>query len=883
MSLSVFFGLPWPLSRRLTVEQLRLYRFRNILAALVIAVGVAMGLAIDLVNQSALHEFRTALASVNGQADASLRPASKDFNASVYETLLQDPSIASAAPILHRKVSLEAITFTGDQAPSIDASKLFPSGLEIYGIDLFRSAQVHPQLTPLTGNTDATEAWFGGNQVYASPQVWKRLERLGVRAEGAVLQLRIDGARQQFVLAGRLHQAGEEANLLVADLGSLQAMVPPGDRLSRIDFFWKLERQRQQAESELLPRLQAKHPNEAFIVIKPEDEEDRMSNLSRAYRVNLGILALVALLTGVFIVQSNMQLITARQWTSMAILQVLGTSRASIQGFMRFQALLIGLIGSVLGLIIGSSMAWFLMAWTSGDLGAGMLQASSQSLQWPIGLLCFHASLGIIVAWIGSWLAVRSLGRVSPITALKGGQAPTWFSTRQLSLAALALALTGGLCLLPGPWHGVPVGAYLAMFFWLIAGLLLMPILIEQMSTQLSRFGSSNPTAWLAIKRGMHLPQTISLSMTGMIASVALCVAVSLMISSFRMAVSDWLDHVLPADVYARVQRGESSLTPHEQRQLEGLTHVKRLEFQQVLEWSIAADRPPVSVIIRSLPLKTPQDRLPITGRLFDAHPKLPSVWVSEAMRDLYDWQPGTIQKLALLPQQDVFVAGVWRDYARQHGSLIIESTQWLRARGMVDALDATDISWWFHNPSPVPDDTQTGQMSLGVEGLIKQIPTELVNKLEIRSASAIRSLSLEIFDRSFLVTYALQAVALLIGLLGLSSTLAAQAMSRTQEFSALQLLGFTPGACVRLLLLEAGSSLALALIWGTLLGLALAWILIGVVNPQSFHWSMPMRVPLTALSAALIAVWLVGLISVFVLIKSILAQPMLQNLKQDW
>ncbi|NCZ74964.1 MAG: FtsX-like permease family protein, partial [Betaproteobacteria bacterium] len=121
-----------------------------------------------------------------------------------------------------------------------------------------------------------------------------------------------------------------------------------------------------------------------------------MSNLSRAYRVNLAILALVALLTGVFIVQSNMQLISARQWTTLALLQVLGSETQAIQAFMRFQALLIGLAGSFLGLVIGSFAAWVLLTWTSGDLGAGLLKTGSKSLELPIPLLAFHAALGLL-------------------------------------------------------------------------------------------------------------------------------------------------------------------------------------------------------------------------------------------------------------------------------------------------------------------------------------------------------------------------------------------------------------------------------------------------------------------------------------------------------
>ena len=871
MIVNRMFGLPWPLARRLSLEQLRLYRFRNALAALVIGIGVAMGLAIDLVNRSALSEFKSALASINGQADASLRAAEKEFSASVFASLQQYQANASAAPVLVKSAQMQTLKASASSAEVIDLRSTFPQGVELFGIDLFRSIHVHPQLSPNIGSPEASDAWFGGNQLYASPRLWQQLQRLGIEPEGAVIRLRMEGRSEDFVIAGRLAQAGNESLVFVIDIGSLQALATHKDRLSRIDMRWAQGASSKDWPAELLDALRAKHPELTLSLIKPEDEAERMSNLSRAYRVNLAILALVALLTGVFIVQSNMQLMTARQLGSLAILQVLGTDAKSIQAFMRFQALLIGAIGSVIGLIIGSVCAWFLLSLTGGDLGAGVLKTSSRALNLPLWLLGFHASLGILVAWFGSWLAVKSLGRVTAVAALKGAQPPPWFTSKQLALAAMALTCLGACCLLLEPVQGVPLGAYVCLFTWLLAGLLAMPTLVERMARSLTGPATKHPISWLAVKRANYLPQSISLSMTGMIASVALCVAVSLMISSFRLAVSEWLDHVLPADVYARIQKGEASLSPDEQLQLSQLEGLRRTEFQQVLEWPMLAERPPIAVIVRALPLNTPQDRLPITGQLLDPHPTIPSVWVSEAMRDLYTWEPGSIQRLGLLPQGSVFVAGVWRDYARQHGSIIIESSQWLKARGGHQQLEASDVSWWLAEPDR------------GSESLLAQLPDGLRAKLEIRSASDIRALSLELFDRSFVVTYALQAVALLIGLLGLSSTLAAQAIARTQELAMLQLLGLHPAACTRLLLLEAASSLALALLWGSMLGLALAWVLIEVVNPQSFHWSMPMRIPAGLMVLSIGGVWLIGVVSCLVLSKQLLKQPMLQSLKQDW
>ncbi|MFM1938875.1 MAG: hypothetical protein RLY32_617, partial [Pseudomonadota bacterium] len=526
MILSRMFGLPWPLARRLSLEQIQLYRFRNALAALVIGIGVAMGLAIDLVNRSALSEFKSALASINGQADASLRAAEKEFSASVFASLQQYQANASAAPVLIKSAQMQTLKASASSAEVIDLRSTFPQGVELFGIDLFRSIDVHPQLSPNISSPEASDAWFGGNQLYASPRLWQQLEKLGIEPEGAVIRLRMEGRSEDFVIAGRLAQAGSESLVFVIDIGSLQALATHKDRLSRIDMRWTQGASSKDSPAELLDALRAKHPELMLSLIKPEDEAERMSNLSRAYRVNLAILALVALLTGVFIVQSNMQLMTARQLGSLAILQVLGTDAKSIQAFMRFQALLIGAIGSVIGLIIGSVCAWFLLSLTGGDLGAGVLKTSSRALNLPLWLLGFHASLGILVAWFGSWLAVRSLGRVTAVAALKGAQPPPWFTGKQLALSAMALACIGGCGLLLEPVEGVPLGAYICLFTWLLAGLLAMPTLVERVARSLTGPATKHPISWLAVKRANYLPQSISLSMTGMIASVALCVAV---------------------------------------------------------------------------------------------------------------------------------------------------------------------------------------------------------------------------------------------------------------------------------------------------------------------------------------------------------------------
>jgi len=897
--------MPWPVAWRLCFESLRAYRARQALAVLAIALGVAMGLAIEIVNRSALEEFRRALASINGNADASLRSASGHLDARIFAKVANDPRVREAAPILHLPVTISGLATNraGEASTSI----------EIWGIDLFRAAQVNPGLLPDFAALERPDRWFGGDLVYASPGLELRLQAMlaatragsgsredrasqavGATQRGSLLPepdpralaLRTLGRSFELVLGGSLAQAAGR-DLLVTDIASLQEASGLHHAVSRIDIRWK-EPERSGNGAELLAELAQDWQATSLLLVRPDDEAERMSNLSRAYRVNLGILALVALLTGVFIVQSNMQLLASRQLPSLAILGVLGASRHQIQALMRLQALALGLTGALLGAVLGIALAWILLARTGGDLGSGLIRSSGASVRADASLLftaLFHGALGVGVAWLGALGPVRAMGRLSPIAALKGALPAPRASAASLAWLAAALLGMGAAGLVVAPLGHLPIGAYAALALWLCAGLLAMPLLIQRLAQGWSRRGA---LTWLTRQRALAAPLSLSFSMTGIVASVSLCVAVTLMIGSFRDAVSAWLDHVLPADVYARVLKGEAPMDQATQQSLAALPGVRRTEFQQVLEVTLKPERPPVLLIVRELDTATAQSRLPVTGALLPPHPEMPSVWVSEAMVDLYGWTTGSTQQLPLPGIVDndstrpvplgVFVAGVWRDYARQSGSIVIERRQWLASSGR-SQLIATDVGWTLEPLTRGVNASPEQQVSI----LVNAIDPAIASTLEIRTAQDIRQLSMRIFDRSFTVTYALQAVALLIGLLGVTGTLASQSTTRLKEFAVLRHLGLSRVACVRLLLLETGVVLAVALGWGMLLGLALAWILIDWVNPQSFHWSMDMKPPGGQIALGLGLVWLAGLLSSAMLVGTMMRQAMLRQIKEDW
>jgi putative ABC transport system permease protein len=226
-------------------------------------------------------------------------------------------------------------------------------------------------------------------------------------------------------------------------------------------------------------------------------------------------------------------------------------------------------------------------------------------------------------------------------------------------------------------------------------------------------------------------------------------------------------------------------------------------------------------------------------------------------------------------PDGPFFVAGVWRDYARQHGALVIAASDWRRlvrdTNGERDT-GASDVALWL---AP----------GVQAEAVIAEIArrTPALAALEWRSAGEIRALSLRIFDRSFAVTYALEAIAILVGLFGVAAACAGEALARAREFGMLRHLGVTRRQIATQLAIESALGVSVAVAWGGVIGAAIGLVLIERVNPQSFHWTMQVHWPLGLLGASGAALIAAAVVAALLAARSALGSGPLAAVRQDW
>ena len=838
-------------------QELRHHPWRNAAAVVAVMLGVALALSVHLINASALSEFSQAVRSVNGQPDLTLRASQGQFDESLYARIASLPEVSVASPVLELSTYAQAAGGTRQS-------------LRVLGVDALLLARLAPELLPRPADADDRFAFFAPATVFLNAAAQNALGAGSLQLQSGLNMLAVR-------VAGSVAAGG--GPLAVMDLGAAQDLFGRGGELTRVDLQLRagVDRadfvRRQHSVADWPAQLQWSEPGDAA---------QRVSQLSRAYRINLTVLALVALFTGAFLVFSVLSLSVAKRAQQLALLGVLGLGGATRLQLVLCESLLLGLLGSAAGVALGTALAALALRLLGGDLGGGYFAGIAPVLQWSWAAALSYGGLGVVAALVGGWWPARTAQQLPPAQSLKGlGVAPSGHGHAWLSLALL---LGGALLALLPPVAGIALGAYLSVALLLVGGIGALPGLIGLLYGRLSPLVAKRALPMLAVERARRVRESAGVAVSGVVASLSLAVALTIMVASFRHSVTDWLDVVLPADLYVRTAgssaAGETAYFSAEFVQavaaVPGVARVGGLRVTQLL---LSPDQPAVALIARDM--QTPARVLPLVGPALSVPAGAIGIYVSEPMLTRYQASVGQFfepmaNSFAKTGEPRFFVAGVWRDYARQFGAIAMDEQDFVRLTG---DRRVNDLALWLA-PGAREDAVQAGIRQLAAQSTGPGLNSELI---ELASAGQIRTRSLQIFDRSFAVTYWLQAVAIAIGLFGVAANFSAQVLARRKEFGLLAHLGLTRRQILSVVAGEGAAWTVMGSLAGLALGLAVSVVLVHVVNPQSFHWSMDLQVPWLRLLALCVAVVLAGTLTAWLAGRAAASADAVLAVKEDW
>ena len=885
-------------------QELRHHPWRNAAAVVAVMLGVALAFSVHLINASALDEFSQAVRSVNGQPDLELRAAEGTFDESVYARVAGDRQVAQASPVL--EISTYAVAGDGKRV-----------ALRVVGVDVLTVGFVAPALVPvLSAGADRT-ALFAPDTVFLNPAAQETVQRAVPAQAAAALRVQSGLQLLRVKIGGSVNASGPA--LAVMDIGAAQDLFARHGQLSRIDVKLQpgTDRKAFMAAMQGSPGWPA-----AVTAGTPGDVEARISNLSRAYRVNLTVLALVALFTGAFLVFSVLSLSVAKRAQQFALLGVLGLTGKERLRLVLLESGALGLAGSVAGIGLGTALGALALRVLGGDLGGGYFAGVAPVLHWSAPAALAYAALGLAAALVGGWWPARLAQRLPPAQTLKGlGVSEVRSKKHGASLVLIAL----GVLLARAPTlFDIPLAAYASVALLLVGGITALPWLIALLLDRVSPWVQQRLLPLLAVERARRVRESASVAVSGVVASLSLAVALTVMVASFRDSITHWLDVVLPADLYVRTANSTTAgetvfFTPEFVQAVAKTAGVQRIATQRTLPLLLDPARPAVALIARQL--DNPANALPLVGDPLPVPPGQIGIYVSEAMVDLYAARPGSpfpqlFSALAPVPHTNLdtfFIAGVWRDYARQAGTIAISAADFERLTGdrrvndlalwLADSADTTQLQQAIRDIADLPSGTSNTSGTSGTSGgsanpgnavaadsaAKKGSADSAANTskagqlIEFASSREIRAVSLKIFDRSFAVTYWLQAVAIAIGLFGVAASFSAQVLARRKEFGLLVHLGLTRRQVLGVVAGEGLAWTAAGAVAGLGLGLAVSVVLVHVVNPQSFHWTMDLAVPWLRLIALCAAVVVAGTVTAWLAGRAAAGRDAVLAVKEDW
>ena len=827
----------WFILRRLRQEPLRI-----VLTIAGIALGVAVVIGIRLANVSSVAGFKAGVEALAGAASLEIRG-----NGGIDD---------------RRILELDWLRGYGDVAPVIEADAFVESDgrrdtVRVLGIDILRDRAIREyRLT--SGGPDEPGPLeilrlLTAPDAVVLPAAFA--ERHGL-APGDALVMTTGGERRTFrvaaLMTGGLGRAAPSATVAVMDIATAQWAF---DRLGWID---RLElRLDEGADIDEVERAIAGRLPAGLSASRPSRRGEEVGRMLRAFQFNVTALSYVALLVGLFLIYNTVITSVIARREEIGILRALGTPRRLVATLFLAEAAALAAAATVAGLLGGAVLAHGAVRLTGATVEALYVAAEPHVPLpgWTDAALA--VALGLGLSLLAALAPALEGSRLPPLAAIRWGAILETERRRTAgaTLAAMALFALAAVLSRLGPVGGLPLFGFAAAVAVVFGTAFLAPAALHAAAAVLRGplrhvFGVAGLLADGSIAAGLR---RLSVSIAALAASVAMLVAIAIMIGSFRTTVIYWLGQTLRADLYvsAAGRAGLSATPPTVPAEAQAIvaSHPDVAAVERFRSMTVTyAGRPIVLAAAdfdvirqrRTLLFKEPAGAGP------DGAAGKGLVLISEPFAVQHAIGPGDPIVLETpVGAREFRVAAVYYDYTTDRGVLLID---WATLREIFGDLNPTGLSVFLREDANADEvrEALAGQLGDRQFGLF------------IHTSRMLREQALRTFDSTFAVAYALEAVAMAVAMFGVAATLITLIVERARELSVLRLLGASRAQMRRMVLIEAGVIALVSQALGLAAGLALALLLVDVINLQSFGWTIqydvPMRFLLQASGALLLA-----------------------------
>ncbi len=797
-----------------------------------LALGIAVIVAIRIANLSSIRAFESAVDTVAGRTSLEIVSAGIGFDE-------------------HRLIDLAWLRRYGAVSPIIEGDALARAAdgsgetLRVLGVDIVRDRPIRDYRVFDSAQSPDSSRPRQLLSLLLDPgsivltEAYARRHHLRV---GDSVEFSLAGRIEQFRVRALLSAEGParvlDGNFALMDIAAAQLAFDRLGYIDRVDIRLRDDVSVDRAEQEIAGKLPA-----GLTVQRPERRGRQVEKMLEAFQFNLAALSYIALLVGLFLIYNTIAISVIARREEIGTLRALGTSRRLVLGMFLGEAVLLAIAGCSAGVMLGPLLARAAVQLTSRTVNVLYVSAAATptGLEWSHVALAF--GVGIPLSLLAAALPAIEASRVPPTTAMRGSDRVIvryLFSARQLIAPALLLILAWGLSTL-GPVGGRPLFGFAAALALVFGGAFLVQPALDLMTRALRRplirlFAIEGRLAYSSLAGA--IPR-IAISVAALAVSLAMMVAVAVMVGSFRDTVIYWVSQTFKADLFIAPARGSrvgqpATLAPEVEQAVmnhPGVAAVDRFRGLSIVYGdtisTLGAGDFAVLLDHGNLLFKKPTDGRAALKDSIDRD----AVLISESFAMKHRLGVGSRVDLPTPSGPAAFtVSAIYYDYSSDRGMVVMDRRTFARHYGNERP---TSLSVYL-KPGAVPDLVREELMSaLGGE-----------YRLFIHTNASLREQVLRIFDATFAITYALEAIAIFVAIMGVAGTMVTLMLERRRELAVLRLIGADHRQLRRMVLIEAGLIGAVGQGLGTAIGLLLSLVLIYVINVQSFGWTIQFHLP---------------------------------------
>ncbi len=861
----------------LLTSHVRQWPLRTLLTIVGVALGVSASVAVRTANVDVLRSFEQAVMTVAGPTTLEVSGSETGLDEQVITRVRTIDGVAAASPVILQT----AVHMRGEQADQ---------AVQVVGLDLLAEFNTRG----FRMSQPATESQLMGMIQPEAVFLGAKLATEWNLSVDDQVDLLIGTRRLTCRVAGILQNESDRTSswerMAVMDIAAAQISFEMIGKVDRID----IVTDEKKAVEEVAQNLRTVLPS-YMTVERPANRTKQVEQMVRAFRLNLTVLSWVGLLVGMFLIYNTMAFAVAQRRREIGIYRAIGMTQSRVAVLFLMEAGFFGLLGGIVGTAAGVTLAQelvTLLSRTISDLYAPV-GAGEGGLAWAAqfwSIMLEGILIGCVVSMIGAIGPSLDASRTTTVRALSPGdyEASRQLRVGMLAVMGLSLLVVTGFLSLPGPIRGVPISGYTATLS-LLAGLAcLAPICVTGLPRRRQYVGRDGGVRGvmrgIAVEHASRSPGRNGVTISALMVGLAIMIGVLVMVRSFRHTVELWVTDTVLADLVVAPSmwlRGTEigsigrSLPPLWLNVLSSIPEVAAVDSYRDVRIEVNGQR--VAVVSRDLQLHAQWSRYLVrkgeSSEQLRRAAEIRGLLVSEVLADRLGVEEGSTLEILTPSGPTRFpIVAVFYDYSTDGGKLLMD-------RALYQSLWHDDLVTVFPvylNDGASIDRVReriTHQLSDAVGG---GLPPLVISNTELRKEI------LEIFDRTFLLTYVLEAIAVVIAMLGIVNTLVTSVLERRREFATLRAIGGSAEQIRQLVLWEAAYlgviGIALGLVGGGLLSL----LLIKVINKQSFGWTIQMIVPIGALVQAVMLAGIATLVAGYFPARWAARQPVVEGLRDE-